>query len=613
MKHGTNVHNPPEIYVTLQPVKQDSHMINDPRHIRISDYNYPLPDERIAKFPLHERDQSKLLVYRNGHIGEDSFAHLPEYLEKGDLMVFNNTKVIQARLHFRKDTGALIEVFCLEPFEPHDYAQNFQQTEHAAWLCMVGNLKKWKEGTLQRELTVKGGRKLTLTATRGECHGTSHRVDFRWDNTEVTFADILEMFGELPIPPYLNRATEESDKETYQTVYSKIKGSVAAPTAGLHFTDRVLADLQKHGIDTEELTLHVGAGTFRPVKSEEIEGHEMHTEYISVPRRTLQRLIDHGGQAIAVGTTSVRTLESLYHIGVALLHHPEREDDALHVGQWQPYETVAGETDICTTDALRAVAAYLDRHGLDTLHTSTQIIIAPGYRYRVVKAMVTNFHQPQSTLLLLVSAFVGEDWRNIYRYALDNGFRFLSYGDSSLLFARHDNGQEMFPVVDEAGNITGAASRAECHNGSKLLHPVVHLHVFNSQGQLYLQKRPAWKDIQPGRWDTAVGGHIDLGENVEQALRREAKEELGIEDFTPEQLDKYVFESERERELVFTFRTVYDGPILPSSELDGGRFWPPQEIREKIDPGDFTPNFVNEIRRVAALRDALLPGGSDLI
>ena len=423
---------PPEIYVPLPSVKH-IRMTADPRHIHISDYNYPLPDERIAKFPLPVRDQSKLLVYHHGDISEDIFTSLPRYLKKGDLMVFNNTKVIQARLHFRKETGALIEVFCLEPVEPNDYALNFQQTEHAAWLCMIGNLKKWKEGPLQRELNVKG-RPLTLTATRGECHGTSHRVDFRWDNAEVTFADILEMFGELPIPPYLNRATEESDKETYQTVYSKIKGSVAAPTAGLHFTDRVLAELDQAGIEREELTLHVGAGTFRPVKSEEIEGHEMHIEYISVPRQTLQRLIDHGGQAIAVGTTSVRTLESLYHIGAALIRHPEAEDDDLHVRQWQPYESMGPEdTDIDAVTALQAVADYLDRNGLEALHTGTQIIIAPGYRYRIVKAMVTNFHQPQSTLLLLVSAFIGDNWKRIYHYALEHGFRFLSYGDSSLL------------------------------------------------------------------------------------------------------------------------------------------------------------------------------------
>ena len=297
-------------------------MKQDPRHIRISEFNYPLPDERIAKFPLPVRDQSKLLVYRHGQVTEDRFTSLPDYLPAGSLMVFNNTKVIQARLHFRKETGALIEVFCLEPIEPNDYALNFQQTEHAAWLCMIGNLKKWKEGPLRRAMTVKG-RPLTLTAERGECRGTSHWVDFCWDNPEVTFADILEVFGELPIPPYLNRETQESDKTTYQTVYSKIKGSVAAPTAGLHFTPRVLDALRTKGVDLEELTLHVGAGTFKPVKSEEIEGHEMHTEYISVSCGTIDKLIAHDGQAVAVGTTSVRTLESLYHIGVTLLKNPD--------------------------------------------------------------------------------------------------------------------------------------------------------------------------------------------------------------------------------------------------------------------------------------------------
>ena len=405
-------------------------MKQDPKHIHISEFDYPLLDERIAKFPLPVRDQSKLLVYRHGQVSEDVFTSLPDYIPTGKLMVFNNTKVIQARLHFRKETGALIEVFCLEPILPADYALNFQQTEHVAWLCMIGNLKKWKEGVLRREMMVKG-RPLTLTAERGECRGTSHWIDFRWDNREVTFADILEVFGELPIPPYLNRATQESDKVTYQTVYSKIKGSVAAPTAGLHFTSRVLDALRDKGVDLEELTLHVGAGTFKPVKSEEIEGHEMHTEYISVSRSTIEKLIAHGGKAIAVGTTSVRTLESLYHIGVTLLKQPDASEEELPVRQWQPYEM---EEDAPTSvEALSALLVYLDRHGMEALHTSTQIIIAPGYDYRIVKAMVTNFHQPKSTLLLLVSAFVQGDWRTIYDYALAHGFRFLSYGDSSLL------------------------------------------------------------------------------------------------------------------------------------------------------------------------------------
>ena len=407
-------------------------MNENPKHIHIRDFQYDLPDERIAKFPLPQRDHSKLLLYRQGEVSEDHFYNLPRHIPAGSLMIFNNTKVIQARLHFRKETGALIEVFCLEPIEPNDYALNFQQTRHSAWLCMIGNLKKWKEGPLHREMTVKG-LPVTLTATRGECRGTSHWVDFTWDNAEVTFADILEVFGELPIPPYLNRETQKSDLVTYQTVYSKIKGSVAAPTAGLHFTPRVLDDLKQQGVDLEELTLHVGAGTFKPVKSEEIEGHEMHTEYISVSRDTIAKLLAHNARAIAVGTTSVRTLESLYHIGLTVMEHPDASEEELHVRQWQPYELSAEKTSIPATEALQALLDYLNRHQLEALHTSTQIIIAPGYDYKIVKAMVTNFHQPQSTLLLLVSAFVHGDWRKIYDYALAHDFRFLSYGDSSLL------------------------------------------------------------------------------------------------------------------------------------------------------------------------------------
>ena len=403
--------------------------MEETKHIKISDYNYPLPDERIAKFPLPVRDQSKLLVYRHGEVSETRFTSLPDYLEAGELMIFNNTKVIQARLHFRKETGALIEIFCLEPIQPNDYVLNFQQTSHAAWLCMIGNLKKWKEGSLHKEMNVKG-HTITLTATRGECRGTSHWVDFTWDNPEITFADILEVFGELPIPPYLNRETQESDKETYQTVYSKIKGSVAAPTAGLHFTERVLQALRDKGVDLEEVTLHVGAGTFKPVKSEEIEGHEMHTEYISVNRQTIEKLIAHGGKAIAVGTTSVRTLESLYYIGVTIASHPDAGQEELHVRQWQPYETHPTMT---TVESLQQILDYMKRHELEALHTSTQIIIAPGYTYHIVQKMVTNFHQPQSTLLLLVSAFVKGNWRTIYDYTLAHDFRFLSYGDSSLL------------------------------------------------------------------------------------------------------------------------------------------------------------------------------------
>lgn len=421
----------------------------DTKHIKISDYNYDLPDERIAKFPIAQRDHSKLLVYKHGEVSDDVFHHLPTYLPQGALMIFNNTKVIQARLHFRKETGALIEVFLMEPAEPTDYELMFQTTGHCSWLCMIGNLKKWKEGSLKRDFEIKD-HKLTLSATmrRGDAlgseakkmvakgGGTNYWVDFDWDNDKVSFAEILEAVGELPIPPYLNRKTEESDKTTYQTVYSKIKGSVAAPTAGLHFTDAVLKDLDAHGIDREEVTLHVGAGTFKPVKSLEIEGHQMHTEYIVVHRRSLEKLIKHECRVIAVGTTSVRTIESLYYMGVHLLKHPEANEDDLHVNQWDPYELSEDGNlvdGITPMQAIQAIIDYLDRNGLEALHSSTQIIIAPGYQYKIVKMLVTNFHQPQSTLLLLVSAFLKGDWKKVYDYALSHDFRFLSYGDSSLL------------------------------------------------------------------------------------------------------------------------------------------------------------------------------------
>ena len=421
----------------------------DTKHIKISDYNYDLPDERIAKFPIAQRDHSKLLVYKHGEVSDDVFHHLPTYLPQGALMIFNNTKVIQARLHFRKETGALIEVFLMEPAEPTDYELMFQTTGHCSWLCMIGNLKKWKEGSLKRDFEIKD-HKLTLSATmrRGDAlgseaqemvakgGGTNYWVDFDWDNDKVSFAEILEAVGELPIPPYLNRKTEESDKTTYQTVYSKVKGSVAAPTAGLHFTDAVLKDLDAHGIDREEVTLHVGAGTFKPVKSLEIEGHQMHTEYIVVHRRSLEKLIKHECRVIAVGTTSVRTIESLYYMGVNLLKHPEANEEDLHVKQWDPYELSEDGNlvdGITPMQAIQAIIDYLDRNGLEALHSSTQIIIAPGYQYKIVKMLVTNFHQPQSTLLLLVSAFLKGDWKKVYDYALSHDFRFLSYGDSSLL------------------------------------------------------------------------------------------------------------------------------------------------------------------------------------
>ena len=415
------------------------------KHIHISDYNYDLPYSRIAKFPVSPRDTSKLLVYRHGEISDDIFYNLPKYLPQKSLMVFNNTMVIQARMHFRKETGALIEVFLMEPAAPTDYELMFQTRGECSWLCMVGNLKKWKEGSLVRTFDVAGStinfkatmRRDIIDTTSG---GTNYWVDFAWDNLQVSFAEILDAVGELPIPPYLNRETQDSDKTTYQTVYSKIKGSVAAPTAGLHFTDKVLAAIDAAGVRREELTLHVGAGTFKPVKSEEIDGHTMHTEYVCVRRDTLQTLLDYDCCAIAVGTTSVRTLESLYYMGVKLEANPDAAEEDLHVCQWEPYEKADGTPvdgnlidGITPQKAISNIIAWLDKNNLKTLHSSTQIIIAPGYEYKIVKVLVTNFHQPQSTLLLLVSAFLKGDWRNVYDYALSHDFRFLSYGDSSIL------------------------------------------------------------------------------------------------------------------------------------------------------------------------------------
>ena len=397
--------------------------------IRIEEFNYPLPDERIAKFPLTKRDESKLLVYRNGKIDEAVFKQLSDYLPQGSMLVYNNTRVIQARMLFQKETGAQIEVFCLEPVIPHDYALVFQQTESCSWLCLVGNLKKWKEGALHKTIRMDD-KEVVLSAERIKTTGDSHLVRFSWNNPQVTFAELLDAAGILPIPPYLHRETRESDLQTYQTVYSKIKGSVAAPTAGLHFTSEVLAGLDAKGFTREEVTLHVGAGTFKPVKSEVIGDHEMHTEFISVRRSAIESIRTNLGRIIAVGTTSVRTLESLYYMGRTLLNNPDATSEELVVTQWTPYHDTE---EITTHEALTALLDYLDRNQTDTLLSATQIMIAPGYEFKIVKGIITNFHQPKSTLLLLISAFVNGNWKSIYNYALDNDFRFLSYGDSSLL------------------------------------------------------------------------------------------------------------------------------------------------------------------------------------
>ena len=412
-----------------------SNQMVETKHIRIDDYDYDLPEERIAKYPVEVRDQSKLLYYNHGEITENRFTRLPELLPEGSLMVFNNTKVIQARLHFRKETGALIEIFCLEPHQPNDYQQVFEQRESCQWVCLVGNRKKWKSGSLYRAIPI-GDKTVTLQAEEKGKVGMSEIIEFRWDDASLSFAEVLDAVGELPIPPYLNRETDERDKETYQTVYSIIEGSVAAPTAGLHFTENVLQELDKRHIERDEITLHVGAGTFKPVKSEEIEGHEMHSEYIYVPKTSIEKLLRHGCHCTAVGTTSVRTLESLYYIGIKLLQNPDASEEELHIPQWMPYDLPECYRKVSTEEALQAVLSFLTRNNLSALHSSTQIIIAPGYSYHIVNRIITNFHMPKSTLLLLVSAFIGEDWREVYRYALAHDFRFLSYGDSSLLVPR---------------------------------------------------------------------------------------------------------------------------------------------------------------------------------
>ena len=399
--------------------------------IYIADFNYPLPDERIAKYPLAERDHSKLLVYRDGQVSEDVFYRIGDYIAPDSLLIYNNTRVIQARLEFHKATGARIEIFCLEPIAPHDYQLSLGSTTGCTWKCMVGNVKKFNVECLMFNVERLG---ITLRAYKEQTMGNTFAIRFEWDGDNISFAEILDAAGELPIPPYLNRKTEESDKTTYQTVYSRIKGSVAAPTAGLHFTDKVLNDLRGRGIETDEVTLHVGAGTFLPVKTADANEHTMHTEIIAVPKSTIEHIIRKLGKIVAVGTTSMRTLESLYFIGKQIadekIKNSKLKITNLHVGQFEPYEN---DYTLSVKDALQAIVDYLEATGQETLHAETQIMIKPGYTFRIVDQLITNFHQPQSTLLLLVSAFVGGDWKTIYDYALSHDFRFLSYGDSSIL------------------------------------------------------------------------------------------------------------------------------------------------------------------------------------
>ena len=392
--------------------------------IHIEDYNYPLPDERIAKYPLASRDSSKLLRYRDGQVDEFVFRDLPDLLPEKALMVFNDTKVVPARMHFQRPTGAHIEIFCLEPVDPVEYNLAFASTNRCSWKCVIGNAKRWKDDILTL-YHPEGTEVMDLKARLLNRDGQTGTVEFTWTNG-APFSQVLEACGSIPIPPYLNRDSEEIDTERYQTLYARIRGSVAAPTAGLHFTDDVLARIRKRGIRTENVCLHVGAGTFLPVKNSLVSEHPMHREPFTVSLDLLKDICLLDKELIAVGTTSVRTLESLYYVGVSCLEKGSPED----VRQWAPYER---EYPYSTREALQAIIDYLESNGLKELKVGTRIIIVPGFRFRLVDRMVTNFHQPESTLILLVSAFVGGDWRTIYDYALSHGFRFLSYGDSSLL------------------------------------------------------------------------------------------------------------------------------------------------------------------------------------
>lgn len=404
--------------------------MNDPKHIQIADYTYDLPQERIAKYPLSNRDESKLLVYRDGVIQESNFKNIQSFIPTQSIIVSNNSRVIPARIFFKKETGAIIEIFCLEPISPSDYQQNFAQTQSCVWKCIVGNLKKWKDGCLSRTLEYEN-QSIILQAEITKNTREEIWISFSWNLNDISFSQVIESVGALPIPPYLERDTEISDYTQYQTIYSKIKGSVAAPTAGLHFTDNVISQLKNDGSQFLELTLHVGAGTFKPVKAENIGNHEMHGEHFSVKKESLE-LLCNDNNIVAVGTTSARTLESLYWIGVSLIRNTQKcVDGIFYIDQWLPYEQ---ETTISKNESYKTVLQYLENNKQDVVHCKTSIIIAPGYQFNVINQLITNFHQPHSTLILLVAAFVGEKWKTIYNHALDNNYRFLSYGDSSLLF-----------------------------------------------------------------------------------------------------------------------------------------------------------------------------------
>ena len=398
------------------------------RNININDYNYSLPDEKIAKYPLAERDMSKLLVFDGDKIEEDRFRNISTHLPAGSLLLFNDTKVINARMIFEKETGARIEVFCLDPISPSDYAQAFAQNGRCSWKCLVGNSKKWKDGRLKKNIIVDGI-SLDLYITRIREIGNSFEILFEWDNPEICFSQIIEVAGNIPIPPYLNRSSEDIDKVRYQTVYSHYQGSVAAPTAGLHFTERVMEDLKKCNIESDAVTLHVGAGTFQPVKTDNAAEHEMHTEHFIVKRSTIEKIVQFLGNITITGTTTVRTVESLFCVGAQVLENKDVDADEFHVSQWEAYSY---KEKYDAREVLENLLSWMTAKGIEYIRCATQIMIVPGFRFRITDRLITNFHQPKSTLLLLLSAFIGEDWRKVYNYALENNFRFLSYGDSCL-------------------------------------------------------------------------------------------------------------------------------------------------------------------------------------
>jgi S-adenosylmethionine:tRNA ribosyltransferase-isomerase len=403
------------------------------RNININDYNYDLPDEKIAKYPLDERDMSKLLVFDGDKIEEDRFRNISTHLPAGSLLLFNDTKVINARMIFEKETGARIEVFCLDPISPSDYAQAFAQNGRCSWKCLVGNSKKWKDGRLKKSIIVDG-KNLDLYITRVREIGNSFEILFEWDNPDICFSQIIDVAGNIPIPPYLNRNSEDIDKVRYQTVYSHYQGSVAAPTAGLHFTERVMGDLKKCNIQSDAVTLHVGAGTFQPVKTDNAAEHEMHTEHFIVKRTTIEKIVQYLGNITITGTTTVRTVESLFCVGAQIFENKDVDAEEFHVSQWEAYE-YKDKYDV--REILENLLSWMTAKGLEYIRCATQIMIVPGFRFRITDRLITNFHQPKSTLLLLLSAFIGDEWRKVYGYALENNFRFLSYGDSCLFLHKN--------------------------------------------------------------------------------------------------------------------------------------------------------------------------------